>query len=202
MTAAAPAPWTTRLHAVVWVHRATPEAAEQLPPRLRTGSRVPLTMGAFVHYLDTPVGPYAEVLASPAVMLRGGWRPASHIPFIAVDSEASVRGGRENWALPKTLARFSFHGGELRAEADDWAVRASVATRGPGLPFACPARDVQVADDGAELTIPILGAGLARAATVEVAAEGAAISPWLTAGRHAGVVLTRARVHFGVARRG
>ena len=70
-------------------------------------------MGAFVHYLDTPVGPYAEVLASPAVLLRGGLLAAAHIPFIAVDSEASVRGGRENWALPKTLARFAFAGGRF-----------------------------------------------------------------------------------------
>jgi hypothetical protein len=198
----APAPWTTRLHAVVWCHRATPEAAEALPPELRSGPRLPLTVGAFVHYLDTPVGPYAEVLASPAVLFRGRAMAASHIPFIAVDSEASVRGGRENWALPKTLARFALKGGDLRAEGPDWAVRASVESRGPGLPFACPARDVQIAGDDAELAIPILGAGVARAASVEVAVEGAEISPWLAAGRHVGVVLTRARVHFGVARRG
>ena len=198
----APAPWTTRLHAVVWLHRATPEAAAALPPELRSGPRLPLTMGAFVHYFDTPVGPYAEVLASPAVLFRGRAIAASHIPFIAVDSEDSVRGGRENWALPKTLARFAFAGDRFEAEGPDWAVRASVQARGPRLPFACPARDVQIADDGAELTVPILGAGVARAASVEVEAEGAAISPWLAAGRHSGVVLTRARLHFGVARRG
>ena len=61
-------------------------------------------MAGFVEYLDTPVGPYHEVLAGN--LLWTGRLSVSQVPFIAVDSLASVAGGRANWALPKTMADF------------------------------------------------------------------------------------------------
>ncbi|MHB8242684.1 MAG: acetoacetate decarboxylase family protein [Solirubrobacteraceae bacterium] len=62
-------------------------------------------MGAFLRYKEGPVGAYDELLAMPNVLLRDR-RLSLHVPFIAVDSEASIAGGRGNWALPKTLAEF------------------------------------------------------------------------------------------------
>ena len=131
--ASAPAPWSTVLDAVVWFHRAAPGAADRLPRALRGRPSVPVTAGALVRYRETPVGPYHEVLASP-VLLTGPRGPEACVPFIAVDSLASVRGGRENWALPKTLARFEWpeapRGGfEIDAEGRDWSVHATVRPR-------------------------------------------------------------------------
>src|SRR5688500_13427966 len=99
--ASAPAPWPTVLDAVLWFHRAAPEARERLPAALRGRRALPVTVGALIRYRETPVGPYHEVLASP-MLLAGARGPEAVVPFIAVDSAASVVGGRENWALPKT----------------------------------------------------------------------------------------------------
>ena len=57
--------------------------------------------------------------------------------FIAVDSEASVVGGRANWALPKGLARFE---GTIGLQGDaavvgpDWTVRVGTRSRPLRLP--------------------------------------------------------------------
>jgi hypothetical protein len=192
---APPAPWTCDLRAVVWWHRATGAAAEQVPPALRRRV-VPVTLAAFVRYADTPVGPYSEVLASPVLLAT-----AAHIPFIAVDSLASVLGGRANWALPKTVASFAWDGPHAVAgSAEGWRVEASAAPRGPRLPLLAPARDVQLAPDGARLGVRIAVRGLVRAARVEVDAEGPTLSQWLRPGTHRGVVVDRARLTFGAPR--
>jgi hypothetical protein len=75
----APAPWECRCSALV-------------------------TLGAFVRYTDTPVGAYDEVLG--IIGSRTGLRPWGNVAFMSVDSESSLVGGRTNWAMPKTLARF------------------------------------------------------------------------------------------------
>jgi hypothetical protein len=97
-----PPPWSTRVEAVLWWHRARAVAPEVLSPALRGLPTLPLTVAALVRYLDSPVGSYVEVFASP-VLVRRGPVPAISVPFIAVDSIASVAGGRAGWALPKSL---------------------------------------------------------------------------------------------------
>ncbi len=72
----------------MWWHRAALGSGALLPTGLRPGP--PVAVGAFVRYLDSPVGAYDEVLACPH-LLTGG---RLHIPFIAVDSLPSVVGGR------------------------------------------------------------------------------------------------------------
>lgn len=195
----APAPWSTRLRAVVWVHRASPSAVALLPEALRSRRTLPLTVGAFVQYLDTPVGPYSEVFGSPVVVLRAGL-PAIHVPFMAVDLPASVHGGRANWALPKTLASFSGARTSLRADGDGWTVGADATEHGPRLPLAAVARDVQVDEAGRELVIPVTARGLWRAARVEVRTSGPTLPSWLVGGTHRGLVLHRARMTFGEPR--
>ena len=125
----APAPWHTVIDAVLWMHRATPGAIEWLPRELRGRRALPATVGALISYRETPVGPYHEVLGSPVLLAEP--MPAASVPFIAVDSLASVHGGRANWQLPKTLARFEWparlaRGFEVDAEGDGWSVHASV----------------------------------------------------------------------------
>ena len=97
-------PWDCRVSSVFWFHRAKAGAAEALPKVLLGSPRVAVTIGALIRCIDSPVGPYRELIAAPAFVLRPF--PQANVAFIAVESEASVVGGRSNWALPKVLARF------------------------------------------------------------------------------------------------
>ncbi|MDO8210871.1 acetoacetate decarboxylase family protein [Conexibacter sp. CPCC 206217] len=208
----AAAPWQTRVQAVMWFHPAGTAALDQLPPRLRGERTVPLTIGAFIRYLDTPVGAYSEVLASPLLLARAPL-PAAVVPFIAVDSLASIHGGRANWALPKTLAAFewtatpdqlgrtafSVHGKGTHGSLA-WSVDAAVSPRRRRLPVRFPLRDVQLTPDGRELDIPIAVAGRGQLATVAIRSDGPSLPSWLLAGRHRAIVLPQARMTFGAPR--
>jgi len=196
--ASAPAPWATVLDAVVWFHRAAPDAAGRLP-ETRGRRTLPLTVGAMIRYRDTPVGPYHEVLGSP-VLLAEWPLPAAAIPFIAVDSAASVHGGRANWQLPKALARFAWpestaSGFELDAEGAGWSVHATVHPRPRALPVAAVVRTRQ----GAQ-AFTTRAQGRARVASVDVETRGTTLPGWLRSGRHPALVLEGARVDVGAAR--
>jgi hypothetical protein len=200
----AAAPWDVRLEAVVWWHRAAPGAEQYLPAALRGRRMVPLTVGAFIRYLETPVGPYHEVLGAPVVLAEAP-RPAAVVPFIAVDSLASVHGGRANWALPKVLARFEWPAGtargfEVDAEGEGWSVLASVRPRPRGFPVAAPLRNRQVTAAGAEIVFDTRARGRARAATVELETRGPTLPRWLRSGRHPALVIDGARAAVGPAR--
>jgi Acetoacetate decarboxylase (ADC) len=203
LPAAAPsAPWSTRLHAVVWWHRATPAAPAAMPVPLRSRRRLGLTVAAFVRYTDTPVGGYHEILATPALLLEGPV-PAATIPFIAVDSLASIVGGRANWALPKTHADFEWPVDgrlDLAARGDGWSVAAHLRARGPAFPFVAVARNRQVGPGGGELAMGIRGRGRARLGRATVAVAGPELPAWLREGRHPAVVITGARFHFAAPR--
>ena len=99
------------------------EQSEALPEVLRGSPSLAVTIGALIRYIDSPVGPYREIIAVPAFVRRPF--PQANVAFIAVDSEASVVGGRSNWALPKVLARFE---GTIGLQGDatvvgpDWMV--------------------------------------------------------------------------------
>lgn len=190
-----PAPWHTRADVVVWVHPAAPGARRHLPPALRDARTIPLTVGAFVRYRDTPVGPYGEILAAPVLLAEAPLPPAC-VPFIAVDSIPSIRGGREQWALPKTLARIDFGRGTASAQGDGWRVDATVRARPRGLPVRLALRARQ---PGAGL-IDVLAAGHARPATVELQAAGPELAQWLLPGPHAAMVIRDGRMTFGAPR--
>lgn len=208
----AAAPWRTRVQAVLWIHRAAPGAAALLPAALREQRTIPLTVGAFIRYLDTPVGAYSEVLAAPVLLARAPL-PAAVVPFIAVDSLSSIHGGRANWALPKTLAAFEWSAtpdqlgrdpfsvrGEGTHGLSAWSVEGRVTPRRRRLPIRFPLRDVQLTPDGRELDIAIAVAGRAQLATVEVASAGPSLPTWLRAGRHRAIVMPQARMTFGAPR--
>jgi len=122
-TDAPPAPWTCRCDAVVWFAR----PARDLPGG---GGRPWLVAGALIDYADSPVGPYHEVLGLLAGFGRTG--PVATVPFIAVDSPASLVGGRQNWALPKVLAQFA----DGTAAGAGWTVSATARAVGPAVPTA------------------------------------------------------------------
>lgn len=193
----APAPWHGSARMLVWWSRLDPAraatVAQVLPAALRA-ARPLATIGALVSYKDTPVGPYDEVIAG--VALRQGRAVFAHVPFIAVDSPASVVGGRANWALPKTLASFDGRpadGTTMTAAAGDWKVTATTHTRGPALPFVLPplGKLVQVGPQGALWSVRAgITRGQARLArvTIDLTATGE-LTALLTPGPHAGVLL-------------
>ena len=178
-TASPPAPWWCRVQALVWLQYApTPDFGFLRRP-------LPWAAVAVVHYLDTPVGGYHEILAGALVVDR---RVATvQVPFIAVDSAASAHGGRVNWALPKTFADFDgdVGSGPARVHGRDWSVRVDVGRSGPALP--------------ARLTLASIGPvgrsrtvlrGRARPVAVRAEVQGPTIGRWLRSGRHLGVLLT------------
>ena len=181
LPASTPAPpWECRVRAVVWVQR----APSPLPSSFRYAGRVrPVTLGAVVDYLDSPVGPYREVFAGP--LLRGTVLPVVHVPFIAVDSLPSVHGGRVHWSLPKTVAQFAgdVGSGEVTATGNDWSVAVEATPRGPRLPLRGPLVNAQTEQ---RAVVSLRGRG--RLARVHVAAQGLVLAGWLGTGAHPGVV--------------
>lgn len=189
----APAPWRSMVEAVVWFHRAAPHARELLPDPLAGRVALPLTAAALVAYHRGPVGAYAEVLASP-VVLAGG---AGHVPFIAVDSPASVAGGRANWALPKVLADFDGEvGGPGRVEVhgDGWALTVTTRARPRRLPLLGAARWVQVWPDGAARAFTVSMRGRMRVGSVTVEHVAGPPAAVLRPGRHPALLLEGTQV--------
>ena len=175
-----PPPWECRVRATAWLQRGT----APLPPDSPYAGRVlPVTLGAFVDYLDSPVGPYREVFAGPLV--RGARRPAVHIPFIAVDSLPSVHGGRAHWGLPKAVARFDgdVGAGRVRADGDGWWIAARAAPTGVPVPLLGTFANAQTTGRAA-----VVLRGRGRLTRVVVNASGPTLTGWLGNGTHPGVV--------------
>jgi hypothetical protein len=200
----APAPWTCRFRAVVWwglPRRGTSSALPALPQQLRHGTITLVPAGALVRYLDTPVGPYSEVLGG--VLLLGRRLPALHVPFLAVDSAASVVGGRVNWALPKTFAEFDgvpAVGACMEARGGGWAVQARAGRRGLPLPAAAAGRVQQIGAGGRRWSSRARVHGLARLVLVDVECAGAeSLTGWLPAGRRWGLVVEAGTLTVGRA---
>ncbi len=197
------APWTVNCNAVLWTTRPTAAARAALPASLRD-SRAAVVVGGMVRYLETPVGPYDEVFG--IVMVRETMtRSFGHVAFMAVDSPASLVGGRTNWAMPKTLASFSGGIGTGRtivARGEDdlaWQVRATPRVLGPRVPVRSKAVTRQEFP-GERLGDSRLEArGKARPAlvNVEVASDGP-LAGWLRPGRHLGAIAETVTFTLGV----
>lgn len=204
-------PWRTRIEAVVWLHPARPAAARALPAGYSAWPRS-VSIGAFIRYLDSPVGPYHEFLACPALLASAGLRV--HVPLIAVDSLPSLHGGRAHWGLPKTLAELAWCDpatgiairpgtsgscGALgvRARGADWAVSADVRARGPEVPFLLRFRFVQPHPGGGTLRTRASVYGRARLArSTLVGTAGASFAEWLPDGTYRGFLVTGARLRI------
>ncbi|MPZ64162.1 MAG: acetoacetate decarboxylase [Pseudonocardiaceae bacterium] len=144
MNAYPPEPWLLRgqLHVTVW--RVDAAALPALPARLR-----PIRLGAtalvataWVHYEPGGVLAYRELLA--AVLAQHGRWPLVSITDIWVDSEASLRGGRELWGIPKDLADFDVeHAGPSQhwtaTTSDGAAIARGTVTARTALPGRWPA---------------------------------------------------------------
>jgi hypothetical protein len=103
-----PAPWNLRGHGFMLLYRFPPQFGNFHP---QLSDDLPFLGGwgalMLVDYFESPVGPYHELLLIPGKYLfpRGGRYSISHI---FVDSLLSTQSGRENWAIPKQMAHFSW----------------------------------------------------------------------------------------------
>lgn len=184
------APWRSAIDAVLWWHPASPAARRALAPQLAEQVGLPVTIGGLISYREGPVGPYDEIVGSPLCLrpLRG------HVPFIAVDSERSVAGGRGNWALPKVLGRFSGEvgrPGRSTASGDGWALSVTVTARPRRVPFAGTIRCVQVWPDGRprEFAVRVRGRASFGHADVEHLVASS-LGEWLLPGRHPAILIS------------
>jgi hypothetical protein len=172
-------PWDCRVRAVVWLQR----TAAALPASSPWAGRVlPVTVGAVVDYLDSPVGRYREVFAGPLLRRRG--RPVVHVPFMAVDSLPSVHGGRAHWGLPKSLAAFEgdVAAGDVTATGQGWSLALRTARRGVPVPMLA-----RFGNDSVAGRADVVVRGRGRATLVHVSAEGPTLTGWLGTGTHLGV---------------
>ncbi|MEU3269543.1 acetoacetate decarboxylase family protein [Saccharomonospora sp. NPDC006951] len=102
---------------------------------------------AWIDYQHPGQLAYHELLAA-VVVHNGHGKPGDRRPTVTltgiwVDSDVSLAGGRELWAIPKERAALDFAtGGHFTATAsthEDWIATAAFAPR-RGLPFAPPHR--------------------------------------------------------------
>ena len=194
----ASAPWTCRCQAIVWSDRGTRAANRALPSAIGHGAKVLGVIGGMVRYLDTPVGEYNEVLG--AVGFRQGHSVRASVVFMAVDSPTSLVGGRTNWGMPKTLARFggNFDGrkaGGARVSATgsvgpSWSVSATARALGPTVPMVSSFTVLQQFADGEVRSSRLKAKGRARPALVTTHVESEGTLPdWLRGGRRLGAIV-------------
>ena len=115
------APWVLRGDAFVATLRVRQEVAQRFVPReLRIVPIAPgqtLAILAFIRYGAGSTLQYHELIVAPA-LVRVGWHVGSWISHIYVDSELSLRGGREIWGVPKEPATFDWSGERVAARTD------------------------------------------------------------------------------------
>ena len=176
-------PWRCRCDAIVWLSR-----------RRREGLA---SLGALIAYRATPVGEYREVLGLTVLLgLPASIRellPAVTVPFIAVDSPASIAGGRRNWALPKEPGRFTGDPSRraMTATGRGWSVTAHARPLGPLLPARFTGRLIQPWPDGTPRQAAGFGRARIRLAAVRVDVDGRP-ARWLRPGRHLGFLVSDA----------
>jgi hypothetical protein len=103
-----PPPWRLRGNGYVFLFTFEPwflRSGGFLPPEADEGFEGQLGAVVLAEYLQSPVGPYRELLFLAGRNLR--WRHHRFsITRAYVSSEASTVNGRENWAIPKQIAAF------------------------------------------------------------------------------------------------
>ncbi len=185
------APWECTSSGIVWLCRGGRAALAAAGPGAAGAGKAAVVIGGMISYRSTPVGEYREVFGG--VGLRRGRDVAVTIPFMAVDSRDSVVGGRQNWSLPKVLARFTGEpaGHAMTAEGPGWSVRVTARPIGPRLPVKTTGRVVQAWPDGEVRSAVLSGRARSRPALVTVEVDSdTGLPSWLRPGRHLGAIMS------------
>jgi Acetoacetate decarboxylase (ADC) len=204
---APPAPWRVTAAALLWTDRPDARARAAIdavvPAEVSVGATPIATVGALIRYLRTPVGRYREVIG--AVVYHRGATVFTHIPFIAVDSMASVVGGRTNWALPKTLASFDgqpAHDVSMAATGGDWRVEATPTSHRLMVPMLMPKllALVQLGPHRTVWSVRPSCYGVTRLAQVDVRMTAApTLRHWFPSGIRRGILSPQLTMLLGTA---
>jgi len=144
---------------------------EQLVPDPLSVRRAAMSVGVYDYGVVNGFGSYDELLTSVPVTYEG--RPLSYAPYLLLDGDAPMAGGREVWGIPKKL-------GEVSLDTDGALVTATAARGGSTLLEATldthePATDPPLSADRSESvyrkTIPAASAGAAPVVDRLVVAE-------------------------------
>jgi hypothetical protein len=200
----APAPWDARCTGLVWSGRGGRAVRQALAPALR-GSSALASVGGFVRYEYTPVGRYDEVFG--LVSSRDGLRSWGSVAFMAVDSEASLVGGRTNWSMPKTLASFEGEVGRGQTVCGwsdgpaRWRIEATPVVVGPRVKVRSKMPTRQEFPDGSVQDSDLDASATIRPALVRVSVESdGPLASWLRPGLHAGAIIESGAFTLGVPR--
>ncbi len=159
----APPPWQLVGDGFIWLFRFPRDFVERsgfMADWQRACLKDSLGAVMLVDYRETNVGPYRELLFIPGRFALGGRRWFS-ISKIYVSTEASVRGGIENWGIPKELASFERRrrgdGSEAFSATRDGRLlfSATLAPLGPRFPISSslvPLTVVQASGDNLLIT--------------------------------------------------
>ncbi|OXM62141.1 acetoacetate decarboxylase family protein [Amycolatopsis vastitatis] len=142
MTSYPPQPWhlTADAHLSIW----RVPAREVHPGALSVAGHTTV-FTAWIAYREPGQLSYHELLA--AVPVRGK-RTTCTITRIWVDSEVSLAGGRELWAIPKDLADLRFTDRTFTAATGDGWIATAAFTPRPGPRLALPTRFDVLQDRG------------------------------------------------------
>jgi hypothetical protein len=133
-------PWQTHGRGVFSAFRvARGDVAVPAPLERFAPLGVSVGLLAYVEYQPPSPLAYHELIWMPSLVrartASGRSATGWYVARMYVDSEASLRGGREIWALPKTLARFSAKDRGVEVEAEDGtSVALSWRPVGPRVP--------------------------------------------------------------------
>lgn len=159
-------PWHTHGRAIFQAFAVRAEAL-RLPAGLSPVTRLGRAIGVLglVEYVTPSPLSYRELVWMPCFVsapVEGGRRARGYfVETMLVDSEASLRGGRELWALPKRMARFEWSEREAIVEDGEGArVVLAIDERGPAIRGRSSIATIQ--DGGGGALVRFRGSGTAR----------------------------------------
>jgi hypothetical protein len=162
-------PWT--MSGESWMCPAFVRTEElEIPPRFSAVSLAGRSAGVFAYVRYLPPSPivYDELIWMPT-MLRDRTGPTGyHVAVMYVDDETTLRGGRELWWLPKTLASFTRTEVGVTVDAEDGThLELELSEHGPSFPVPTNVATLQE-KDGRALRFRGTGKGEGKVATVRV----------------------------------
>lgn len=104
---------------------------------------------AYIEYSSPSPLIYRELIFMPCMVRVPSGPKGYWVSRMYVDNEASLRGGRELWALPKTLAKFEENDAGVSVQAEDGTTLGlSFRGKGPRLPVKSSVVTLQADDVG------------------------------------------------------
>lgn len=186
-----PAPWRSRVSALLWWQWPTPAARAALPQQLASRAGLPITIGGLIAYHEGPVGPYNEVVGSPVLLRRGPAGLPRPVPGGRLRGKRRRRPRQLGAAEGPRVVRVRRGAGPGQGDRRRLGARRG----GDGSRAALSVRhDGQVRSGMAGRTSPrgaCADAGQAQLARVDVRhGRTSELGEWLVDGRHQGVLIS------------